>query len=144
MAKTEDLPQPGPPPEPQPGPQPPPTLRTVEDRIEELRKRKIALGDAARKDAVRAQHEKGKLTARERVDLLVDRGSFQEIDPLVVHRTHDFGMDRKRFAGDGVVTGHGTIDGRRVFVASQDSRPSYGASRAGKEALPRGTRLPQS
>jgi acetyl-CoA carboxylase carboxyltransferase component len=106
MATTEDLPQ--------------PSLRTVEDRIEELRKRKDALLDGARKDAVRAQHEKGKLTARERVELLMDRGSFEEIDPLVVHRTHDFGMDRRRPAGDGVVTGYGTIDGRRVFVASQD------------------------
>jgi acetyl-CoA carboxylase carboxyltransferase component len=99
---------------------PPIVLRTVEDRIEELRKRKAALLDSARKDAVRAQHEKGKLTARERVELLMDRGSFEEVDPLVVHRTHDFGMERRRPAGDGVITGYGTIDGRRVFVASQD------------------------
>ena len=106
MAKTEDLPQ--------------PSLVTVEERIEELRKRKAALSDAARKDAVRKQHEKGKLTARERVELLLDRESFQEIDPLVVHRSHDFGMERSRPPGDGVVTGYGTIDGRRAFVASQD------------------------
>src|SRR3990170_4283928 len=106
MARTEDLPQ--------------LPLVTVEERIEELRKRKTALSDAARKDAVRKQHEKGKLTARERVELLLDRGSFQEIDPLVVHRSHDFGMERSRPPGDGVVTGYGTIDGRRAFVASQD------------------------
>jgi acetyl-CoA carboxylase carboxyltransferase component len=95
-------------------------LRTVEDRIEELRKRKIALDDTSRKDAVRKQHEKGKLTARERVDLLVDRDSFSETDPFAVHRVHDFGMDRNRPAGDGVITGYGTIEGRKVFVASQD------------------------
>src|SRR3954471_15744453 len=96
------------------------TTRTVEDRIEELRKRRAALLDGSRKDAVRKQHEKGKLTARERVDLLLDRDSFQETDPFAIPRSHDFGLDRKRVAGDGVITGYGTIDGRRVFVASQD------------------------
>src|SRR4051794_33906674 len=98
----------------------PTATRTVEDRIEELRKRRAALLDGSRKDAVRKQHEKGKLTARERVDLLLDRDSFQETDPFAIHRSHDFGLDRKRVAGDGVITGYGTIDGRRVFVASQD------------------------
>ncbi|MGZ8612839.1 MAG: acyl-CoA carboxylase subunit beta, partial [Actinomycetota bacterium] len=97
-----------------------PPIPTVEERIEQLRKRRTALLDAARKDAVRKQHEKGKLTARERIELLLDRETFQETDPFAVHRTHDFGMDRNRPAGDGVVTGYGTIDGRRVFVASQD------------------------
>src|SRR5581483_7295870 len=90
------------------------STRTVEDRIEELRRRKAALLDDHRKEAVRRQHERGKLTARERIDLLLDRGS------LVVHRSHDFGMERNRPPGDGVVTGYGTIDGRRVFVSSQD------------------------
>jgi acetyl-CoA/propionyl-CoA carboxylase carboxyl transferase subunit len=94
--------------------------RTVEDRIEELRKRKAALLDDRRKEAVRRQHEKGKLTARERLELLLDRGSFVETDPFAIHRSHDFGMERNRPAGDGVVTGYGSVDGRRVFVASQD------------------------
>jgi acetyl-CoA carboxylase carboxyltransferase component len=97
-----------------------PRTRTVEDRIEELRKRKAALLDDHRKDAVRRQHEKGKLTARERLELLLDRGSFVETDPFAIHRAHEFGMDRNRPAGDGVVTGYGTVDGRRIFVASQD------------------------
>jgi acetyl-CoA/propionyl-CoA carboxylase carboxyl transferase subunit len=97
-----------------------PRTRTVEDRIEELRKRKAALLDDHRKDAVRRQHEKGKLTARERLDLLLDRGTFVETDPLAIHRSHDLGMERNRPAGDGVVTGYGSVDGRRVFVASQD------------------------
>ena len=97
-----------------------PRTRTVEDRIEELRRRKAALLDDHRKDAVRRQHEKGKLTARERIDLLLDRGSFVETDPFAVHRSHDLGMERNRPAGDGVVTGYGAVDGRRIFVASQD------------------------
>src|SRR5512141_255195 len=97
-----------------------PHTRTIEDRIEELRKRKAALLDDHRKDAVRRQHEKGKLTARERLELLLDRGSFVETDPFAIHRAHEFGMDRNRPAGDGVVTGYGTVDGRRIFVASQD------------------------
>ncbi len=66
------------------------------------------------------QHARGKLTARERLDLLLDPGSFVEFDAFVVHRSSDFGLDRERILGDGVVTGHGTIDGRLVFVFSQD------------------------
>lgn len=69
---------------------------------------------------IRAQHGKGKLTARERLDLLLDEGSFREYDMLKTHRCEDFGMDEQRPAGDGVVTGHGKIDGRTVFVFSQD------------------------
>jgi acetyl-CoA carboxylase carboxyltransferase component len=97
-----------------------PQVRTVEERIEELRKKKTALLDSHRKEAVRRQHEKGKLTARERLELLLDRDSFVETDPFAAHRSHDFAMDRNRPAGDGVITGYGTIDGRRIFVASQD------------------------
>jgi propionyl-CoA carboxylase beta chain len=66
------------------------------------------------------QHERGKLTARERLDLLLDAGSFVEFDAFVTHRSNDFGLDEQRILGDGVVTGHGTIDGRLVFVYSQD------------------------
>jgi len=69
---------------------------------------------------VKAQHDKGKLTARERIDLLLDEGSFNEIDRFLVHRTTDFGMGDKKIPGDGVVTGYGTIDSRRVYVFSQD------------------------
>jgi acetyl-CoA carboxylase carboxyltransferase component len=69
---------------------------------------------------VARQHAWGKLTARERIELLVDPGSFQELDAFVVHRATEFGLDRQHFLGDGVVTGHGTIDGRLVFVFSQD------------------------
>ena len=92
----------------------------VQARIDDLRARKAALEDANRAEAVRRQHERGKQTARERIALLLDRGSFQETDPFAVHRSHDLGMDRDHPAGDGVITGYGTVDGRRVFVASQD------------------------
>ena len=67
-----------------------------------------------------AQHKKGKLTARERIALLVDEGSFEEIGKFVMHRTRDFGMDKEHYLGDGVVTGYGTIDGRLVYVFAQD------------------------
>ena len=66
------------------------------------------------------QHEKKKLTARERIDFLLDEGSFEEMGALVTHRTTDFGMDKQQFYGDGVVTGHGTIEGRLVYVYAQD------------------------
>jgi len=67
-----------------------------------------------------AQHRKGKFTARERIELLLDEGSFEEFDMFVTHRCTNFGMEKKKFLGDGVVTGHGTIDGRVVYVFSQD------------------------
>src|SRR5437762_8870029 len=69
---------------------------------------------------IAAQHAKGKLTARERLELLLDEGSFEEWDMFVEHRSHDFGMDRETVPGDGVVTGYGMINGRLVFVFSQD------------------------
>ncbi|HEX2173303.1 MAG TPA: acyl-CoA carboxylase subunit beta [Dehalococcoidia bacterium] len=69
---------------------------------------------------IEAQHKRGKLTARERLEILLDEGSFQELDMFVTHRSHDFGLDREHYLGDGVVTGYGTIDGRLVFVFSQD------------------------
>src|ERR1051326_2920628 len=66
------------------------------------------------------QHKKGKLTARERLEILLDTNSFEEVDALVEHRSYDFGLEKQKFPGDGVVTGTGTIDGRLVFVFSQD------------------------
>lgn len=67
-----------------------------------------------------SQHSKGKLTARERIDLLADPGSFREYDQFVTHRCNDFGMDKESYPGDGVVTGHCTINGRLCFIFSQD------------------------
>ncbi len=74
-------------------------------------------GGAAR---IEAQHKKGKLTARERIELLLDEGSFEELGKFVRHRSHDFGLDKQRILGDGVVTGYGKINGRLVYVFSQD------------------------
>ncbi|HET7026582.1 MAG TPA: acyl-CoA carboxylase subunit beta [Candidatus Limnocylindrales bacterium] len=71
-------------------------------------------------ERIARQHEAGKLTARERLELLLDPGSFVELDAFVTHRSHDFGLAERRVLGDGVVTGHGLIDGRTVFVFSQD------------------------
>ncbi len=92
----------------------------ADERVEELRRRKEAskLGGGA--DRIEQQHAKGKLTARERIDALLDAGTFVETDAFVEHRATDFGMDKRRVPGDGVVTGHGSIDGRTVFVFSQD------------------------
>jgi acetyl-CoA carboxylase carboxyltransferase component len=69
---------------------------------------------------IESQHKKGKLTARERIDILLDEGSFEEYDMFVTHRCTDFGLEKQVFLSDGVVTGHGTIDGRIVYVFSQD------------------------
>jgi acetyl-CoA carboxylase carboxyltransferase component len=93
---------------------------TVQDRIEELRRRRRASAEPGGKDGVRKQHDRGKLTARERLELLMDPGSFTETDRYAKHRSHDFGMERTRPDGDGVVTGYGTVDGRKVFAFSQD------------------------
>src|SRR5207344_2613530 len=98
----------------------PPVERTVEDRIEELRKRRRSTLQPGGRDSAKKQHDRGKLTARERLDILMDTGSFVETDPFAVHRATDFGMADKRPPGDGIITGYGTIDGRKVFVASQD------------------------
>jgi len=89
-------------------------------KIQKLRelKAKGRLGGGA--DKIEAQHQRGRLTARERLDLLLDKGSFREVDAFVVHRTHDFGLDQQKYLGDSVVTGWGTIEGRLVYVFSQD------------------------
>jgi acetyl-CoA carboxylase carboxyltransferase component len=71
-------------------------------------------------DRIEAQHKKGKLTARERIEILLDEGSFEEYDMFMTHRSTDFGLDKQLYLSDGVVTGHGTIDGRIVYVFSQD------------------------
>jgi acetyl-CoA carboxylase carboxyltransferase component len=94
-------------------------MKTTQERIEELRRRR-AQADAADSQAAEKQHARGKLTARERVELLLDPGSFVELDAFAVHRTGAFGMDKRRPLGDGVITGHGTIDGRPVCLFSQD------------------------
>ncbi|MEA2207046.1 MAG: propionyl-CoA carboxylase beta chain [Blastocatellia bacterium] len=89
-------------------------------KLEELRLRQERAEAGGGAERVEKQHAAGKLTARERVDFLLDEGTFQEFDKLVVHRSRDFGLDSQLFPGDGVITGHGLIDGRKVFVFAQD------------------------
>src|SRR6195256_3581609 len=92
----------------------------MQQMLEELERRRAAarLGGGQRR--VEAQHGKGKLTARERLDVLLDPGSFEEYDMFVTHRATDFAMDETIIPGDGVVTGWGTINGRMTYVFSQD------------------------
>jgi len=92
----------------------------AEDRLAELRRRNAAAELGGGEDRIRRQHKAGKKTARERVELLLDPGSFLEIDRLVVHQATDFGMAEQKIPGDGVVTGAGRIHGRPVFVFAQD------------------------
>jgi propionyl-CoA carboxylase beta chain len=93
---------------------------TMREKLE-LLERRIAESEQGGGDSrVKAQHAKGKLSARERLDLLLDEGSFVELDRFVVHRSTDFGLENQKFYGDGVVTGYGRIEGRLVYVFSQD------------------------
>ena len=90
------------------------------DRLDDLRRRAETVLGMGGEERIRRQHEAGKLTARERLDLLLDPGSFVELDRFVTHRGREFGLDKIEAPADGVVTGHGTIDGRPVAVFSQD------------------------
>jgi propionyl-CoA carboxylase beta chain len=96
------------------------TLPSNKDKFELLKKKneEALLGGGEKR--IEGQHKKGKLTARERIHLLLDEGSFQEIDKFVMHRAKDFGLDKEHYLGDGVVTGYGEINGRLVYVYSQD------------------------
>jgi acetyl-CoA carboxylase carboxyltransferase component len=92
----------------------------IEDKIKELMemREKARLGGGEKR--IESQHKKGKFTARERIEMLLDEGSFEEFDMFVSHRTTDFGLDKQSYLTDGVVTGYGTIDGRLVYIFSQD------------------------
>ena len=92
----------------------------MKDKIEKLSKLKAEAKLGGGKERIKSQHDKGKLTARERVELLVDEGSFEEVDMFVKHRAKDFGLDKQHFPGDGVVTGFARIDGRPIALFSQD------------------------
>src|SRR5262245_21987807 len=92
----------------------------MQEILRQLEGKRVAARACGGRKRSEAQHGKGKLTARERVDLLLDAGSFEEWDMFVEHRSADFGMAEQKVPGDGVVTGYGTINGRLVFVFSQD------------------------
>ncbi len=95
-------------------------MSTNQDKIKKLIDLRAVAKLGGGQKRIDAQHEKGKLTARERIEILLDEGSFEEFDMFVSHRCTNFGMEKSKFLGDGVVTGHGTIDGRIVYVFSQD------------------------
>lgn len=92
----------------------------MQNIVRQLEEKRAAAELGGGQQRIDSQHKKGKLTARERIELLLDPGSFEEWDMFVEHRCHDFGMDRQSVPGDGVVTGYGTVNGRVVFVFSQD------------------------
>ncbi len=93
---------------------------STKEKIEELNKLREKAKEGGGKEKVEKQHKKGKLTARERIELLLDPGSFDEFDRFVTHKCYDFGMEKKKILGDGVITGFGKIKGRPVLVFSQD------------------------
>jgi propionyl-CoA carboxylase beta chain len=95
-------------------------MTDIYEKINELydRRREVELGGGD--ERIEKQHEKGKLTARERIDLLLDEGTFVELNPFIEHRSTDFGLDRAKGPGDGVVTGYGKVNGRPVYLFSQD------------------------
>ena len=92
----------------------------IENKLNLLREKNDAAAVGGGAVRIERQHAEGKMTARERIEFLLDEGSFEEFDRLVTHRSHDFGMEEQNFPGDGFVTGHGLIDGREVFVFAQD------------------------
>src|SRR4030042_4773089 len=95
-------------------------MKSSERKREELRKREAEALLAGGQDKIDKQHKEGKLTARERLDLLFDAGTFIELDRFVTHRCYDFGMDKRKFYGDGVVSGYVKIEGRLAYAFSQD------------------------
>ncbi|MCF6096455.1 methylmalonyl-CoA carboxyltransferase, partial [Thermovorax subterraneus] len=95
-------------------------METMEQKLEELRQRREQVRQGGGEKRIKKQHESGKLTARERIEKLLDEGSFVEIDAFVEHRCIDFDMADTKAPGEGVVTGYGTINGRLVFVFAQD------------------------
>ncbi|MCA9956335.1 MAG: methylmalonyl-CoA carboxyltransferase, partial [Anaerolineales bacterium] len=92
----------------------------MSNKLEKLQQLRQESQQGGGPERVARHKEKGKMTARERIDLLLDKGSFREIDAFVTHRERNFGMDQQKFLGDSVVTGWGTVDGRLVYVFSQD------------------------
>jgi|RhiMetdeSRZDD1v2_1073273.scaffolds.fasta_scaffold33464_8 propionyl-CoA carboxylase beta chain len=94
--------------------------KSARSKLEILRQRKQEAEQGGGAARIEKQHQSGKMTARERLEFLLDEGTFEEFDKLVVHRSKDFDLDKQLYPGDGVVTGHGLIDGRKVFVFAQD------------------------
>ena len=97
-----------------------PKDKILQGKFNELKRKNAEALLGGGEKRIEQQHAKKKLTARERVELLLDEGSFEELGKFVMHRCKDFGLDKEYYLGDGVVTGYGTIQGRLVYVFSQD------------------------
>ena len=95
-------------------------MTNANNRLEHFQELRAKAAQGGGPERIQQQHKRGKLTARERIAVVLDPGSFEELDPFVEHRAHDFGLADKRFAGDAVVTGHGKVGGRTIFVYAQD------------------------
>ena len=107
----------------------------IEKKLKEIKRREKLAEMGGGEERIAKRHKSGRLTARERIHLLLDEGTFQEMDKFVVHQSHDFGMEKKQIYGDGVVTGYGQIEGRTVYVFAQDFTVfggSLSAANAGK------------
>ena len=102
-------------------------MATNQEKIKQLIELRKTAQLGGGEKAIAKQHEKGKYTARERINMLLDEGSFEEMDAFVKHRCVNFGMEKKQFLGDGVVTGCGTIDGRLVYIFAQDFTVNAGS-----------------
>jgi len=92
----------------------------LQAKIRQLQEMRKKLAEGGGEERIKAQHDKGKQTARERIEKLVDPGTFQEIQPFMLHRHTDFGMEKSRFLGDGMIAGFAKINGRRVCLYAQD------------------------
>src|SRR3970282_2715624 len=117
----------------------------IDEKSSELQRLKELGRLGGGQERIDAQHARGKLTARERIAVLLDEGSFEELDSLVTHRTVEFGLDKLKYFGDAVVTGYGKVDGRLIYVYSQDFTifgGSLSQARGGKrwKVLDRGVR----
>jgi propionyl-CoA carboxylase beta chain len=106
---------------------------TIEKKLDSLKEKTKQAESGGGEKRIEKQHQAGKFTARERINLLLDEGSFEEMDKLIVHQSHDFGMEKKRVYGDGVVSGYGRIEGRTVYVFAQDFTV-FGGSLSGANA----------
>src|SRR2546422_3667628 len=102
---------------------------SMREKLDLLQQKRAAAELGGGAERIAAQHEKGKMTARERLDVLLDAGTFVELDRFVTHRSTDFGLADEKYLGDGVVTGYGRIDGRLVYAFSQDFTV-FGGSRS--------------
>ena len=92
----------------------------IKSKLEILKEKSLLAEEGGGTARLEKQKAGGKMTARERVEFFLDEGSFEEFDKFVVHRSTDFGLENQKFPGDGVITGHGLVDGREVFVFAQD------------------------